>query len=331
MTSEAKIVIASPASREANNGNWRTADRWSRFLRHRFDVEVCTVWTPAAHLPECMIALHARRSAGALATFAEACPNHARVLVLTGTDLYRDIGADATARRSLDLATHLVVLQDAGPDALEPRHRHKCRVIFQSAPALAPKAARKRTFDVVLVGHMRAEKDPLTPMRAISRLPDDSPLRLVHIGDALSDPYADAARALQACAWPSVSRYRWLGGRAHGETRRRIAEAQAMIVSSIIEGGANVIVEAVTSHVPVIASRIQGNIGMLGGDYVGYFTPGDDAGLARLLDRISRDSAFLAHLRAQCEERAPLFDPKREATEVERLVDDALAHSRSSR
>ncbi|HLX28117.1 MAG TPA: selenoneine biosynthesis selenosugar synthase SenB [Casimicrobiaceae bacterium] len=331
MTAEAKLVIVSPASRDANNGNWRTADRWSHFLRRRFDVEVCMVWTTAAHPPECMIALHARRSAGALATFAEACPNHARVLVLTGTDLYRDIGADATARRSLDLATHLVVLQDAGLDALQPRHRDKCRVIFQSALALAPNAPRKRTFDVILVGHMRAEKDPSTPMRAMLQLPDDSPLRLVHIGDALSDQYADAARALQARTWSSVRRYRWLGGRAHGETRRRIARAQAMIVSSIIEGGANVIVEAVTSHVPVIASRIPGNIGMLGADYDGYFAPGDDAALARLLDRITRDSEFLMHLRAQCEERAPLFDPNREAMEVERLVDDALSYSRSSR
>ncbi|HJU22111.1 MAG TPA: glycosyltransferase, partial [Casimicrobiaceae bacterium] len=240
-------------------------------------------------------------------------------------------GVDVTARRSIDLATHLVVLQGAGRDALEPRHRDKCRVIFQSAPALAPGNQRKRTFDVILVGHMRAEKDPLTPMRAISRLPHDSPLRLIHIGDALSDEYAEAARAMQARTWPSVQRYRWLGGRAHGETRRRIAAAQAMIVSSVMEGGANVIVEAVTSHVPVIASRIPGNIGMLGADYDGYFAPGDDAELARLLDRIARDTAFLMRLRAQCEERAPLFDPSREAMEVERLVDDALAHSRSSR
>jgi len=315
------LLIVSPASRAANNGNWRTADRWSRFLRARYHVDVVTGWTADAPPPDCMFALHARRSAAALASFAEAHPDRARVLVLTGTDLYRDIAVDPSATRSLDLATHLVVLQDAGHEAIDPRHRDKCRVIYQSAPARTAAVRRTRTFDVVLVGHMRAEKDPLTPMRALQRLPADSSVRLVHIGDALDDAYARAARELQA----ATSRYRWLGARAHGETRRRIAQAQAMVVSSVIEGGANVIVEAVTSGVPVVASRIPGNIGMLGAAYDGYFTPGDDLGLAALLARMASDPSFRAHLAAQCATRAPLFDPAREAVEVNRVADDAVA------
>lgn len=319
-----KLVIVSPALRQANNGNWHTANRWSRFLRRRFDVDLCAAWAPGGVTPHCMIALHARRSAAALAAFAEACPDRPRVLVLTGTDLYRDIAADAIARQSLDRATHLVVLQEAALDALEPGFRRKCRVIHQSAPALSPGTPRKRSFDVILVGHMRAEKDPLTPMRALLQLPAASAVRLIHIGEALGDEYARAARELHAHAWPSLRRYRWLGGRAHGETRRRIAQAQAMLISSVMEGGANVIVEAVTAGVPVIASRIAGNVGMLGRDYDGYFAPGDDAGLARLLDRVSRDAPFLAHLHSQCRARAPLFDPAREDADVNRLADDAL-------
>ena len=330
MNARPKIVIVSPARREANNGNWRTAERWSRFLRRRFDVGIANVWGPAQGIVQCMIALHARRSAGSLANFFEACPNHPRILVLTGTDLYRDIGESAVARRSLDLATHLVVLQDAAPQMLDDAHRAKCRVIYQSAIARAPGRAGGRTFDVIQVGHMRAEKDPLTPMRAITRLSADSPLRLTQIGEALSDECAQAALAMQDRAWPSVRRYRWLGARPHGETRRRIASARAMIVSSVIEGGANVIVEAVTSGVPVIASRIAGNVGMLGAGYDGYFAPGDDAELARLLDRVTRDVEFLARLREQCEARAPLFDPQREAADVVRLVDDALGVAHAS-
>jgi len=324
-SSQATVAIVTPASRAANNGNWRTANRWSRFLRERFDVAVCTQGTPATASAHCMIALHARRSASALAAFAETCPGRPRVLVLTGTDLYRDIGIDASARHSLDLATHLVVLQEAALNALESRHRGKCRVIYQSASPRKPGTPAKRTFDVICVGHMRAEKDPLTPMRALLRLPADSPVRLIHIGEALSDPYARAARELQAHPWPGVPRYRWLGGRAHGQTRRHIGDARAMIVPSVIEGGANVIVEAVTSGVPVVASRISGNVGMLGRDYDGYFMPGDDAQLARLLDRISHDAPFLASLRSQCAARAHLFAPARENADVNCLVDDALA------
>ena len=319
-----RITIVSPALRAANNGNWRTAWRWSRFLRPRFDVEVCSELT-AASSPQCLIALHARRSAEAVARQADASPDSPRVLVLTGTDLYRDLpAADAAARRSLDLATHLVVLQEAALDALEPAHRRKCRVIYQSAPRLAPGRTRSRTFDLVLVGHMRPEKDPATPMRAIVRLESDSKVRLIHIGDAMTDEYARAARELMNRTWPSMQRYRWLGSLTHPQTRRWIRDAHAMVISSVMEGGANVVVEAVVCKVPVLASRVQGNVGMLGPDYDGYFPAGDDEALARLIDRVSREPEFLIHLRRQCTARAPLFDPARESAEVNRLVDEAL-------
>jgi len=94
-----------------------------------------------------------------------------------------------------------------------------------------------------------------------------------------------------------------------------------------MEGGANVIVEAVTAGVPVLASRISGNIGMLGRDYEGYFPVGDDRTLAKLLEQASRSDRFLARLRAQCAKRAPLFTPARERREVVRLVTEAN-HSR---
>jgi len=325
-----KVIIISPALRQANNGNWHTAYRWSRFLRDRWDVNILSDWSAGRdhEQPQCMVALHARRSAAVIAKFAEAYPDRPLVLVLTGTDLYRDIGTDESARRSLELATELVVLQEAGLEALEPRHRRKCRVIYQSAPFLKPGAPSQRTFDVILVGHMRAEKDPLTPMRALRRLPADSPVRLIHIGEALNEEYARAAHELQAFAWPSVQRYRWLGGRTHGETRQRIRRARVMVISSVMEGGANVIIESVTAGVPVVASRMSGNIGMLGGDYGGYFTVGDDRELAALLERISHDADFLERLRRQCAQRAPLFDPAREEAEVRRLLDDALANRR---
>jgi putative glycosyltransferase (TIGR04348 family) len=318
-----KVTIVSPALRAANNGNWRTAHRWSRILRTHFDVELCSEWTPRT-TPQCLIALHARRSADAVERHAEALPDCPRVVVLTGTDLYRDLPTDVSAQRSLHLATHLIVLQDAGLDAIEPVHRPKCRVIYQSAPLLAPGTPCTRTFDLVLVGHMRAEKDPATPMRAITRLPAASNVRLIHIGEALSDEYAQAARELMTRTWPSVPRYRWLGRRTHHETRRQIRNARAMIISSVMEGGANVIVEAVTCGVPVLASRIPGNVGMLGADYEGYFALGDDEALARLMERASREGDFLARLRRQCAARAPLFEPAREWADVNRLVEEAL-------
>lgn len=321
------MVIISPALHKANNGNWRTASRWCGFLEDDFDVSVAGEWPddpPGAAPPDCLVALHARRSAPSIARFAQACPGRPLVVVLTGTDLYRDIRDDASARRSLDLATHLVVLQEEGLAELEPAHRAKCRIVYQSAAAGQPEPAAADTFDIVLVGHMRAEKDPLTPMRAIALLPDASRVRLVHIGGALDDEYQQAALALEGRDWPGPPRYTWLRNLPHAETLHRIRRAHAMVVSSVMEGGANVIIEAVASGVPVLASRIPGNVGMLGRDYAGYFPPGDVGALAALLARVERDAGFLDALRQQCAARAPLFSPARERDGVIQLVTDAL-------
>jgi len=318
-----RVIIVSPALKKANNGNWRTAHRWSQFLRARCHVEIASDWRvdEDRRRDACwLIALHAGRSASAVQRFADAHPSRPLIVVLTGTDLYRDLHIDAAARRSLDLATQLVVLQEAGLDELQPEHRAKCRVIYQSARALPPGTPNRHTFDVIMVGHLRPEKDPQTPMRALAGLPDDSAVRLIHIGEALDEDLLRAARELQDHPWPSIRRYRWLGGRAHGETRQRIRRARALVISSTMEGGANVIVEAVTSGVPVIASRISGNVGMLGRDYDGYFAVGDVGGLSALLTRASADESFLNHLRQQCAQRAPLFAPAREAAEVNALI-----------
>jgi len=319
------VIIISPALRNANNGNWHTAHRWSRFLGERYRVSLATEWRGpgAGASAECMIALHARRSADSIARFAQLQAGRPLIVVLTGTDLYRDIRSDASARRSLELATRLVVLQDEGMNELSPELRRKCRVIYQSASHLSRGTPSRRTFDAVLVGHMRTEKDPLTPMRALDRLPPDSRVRLIHIGDALDEEYLRAARQLQARVWPTLRRYVWLGNRPRAETRQRIRRSHVMVISSVMEGGANVVVEAVTAGVPVLASRISGNVGMLGRDYAGYFPAGDDEALGALLERASRDARFLARLRAQCARRARLFSPARERREVVRLLAQA--------
>jgi hypothetical protein len=107
--SKPPVVIVSPALAAANNGNWHTASRWQRFISAAAQVDVRLHWEgkPA----QALIALHARRSADSIERFRIAHPNLPLALVLTGTDLYRDIGMDEAARRSLRHASHLVVLQ----------------------------------------------------------------------------------------------------------------------------------------------------------------------------------------------------------------------------
>jgi putative glycosyltransferase (TIGR04348 family) len=319
------ILIVSPASARENNGNWQTASRWLRFLRTRYRVEVASGWTPDSGrpAPDLLVALHARRSAAALAAFRAAFPERPALLVLTGTDLYRDIHTDAAARASLDLASSLVVLQPRGLDELATEHRAKAHVIYQSAPRLRPH--RAASADIVMVGHLRAEKDPLTYMRA-AQLTDAPGVRLLHLGAALDPQLAAAARATEQ----RTTRYRWLGPLPHTAARRRLRRCHAMAITSAMEGGANVIIEAVTSGVPVLASDIGGNRGMLGEDYLGFFPPGDAPALARLIERSVLDAAFHARLRRQCAARVRLFSPEAERALLLDLVDNLLLHDYGS-
>ena len=319
------IVLVSPAMREANNGNWHTAQRWSNFLSGHCDTALVKSWPPAggcsaaALPPQAMIALHARRSAQSIQAWAKTCPKKPLIVVLTGTDLYRDIQHDADAQKSLALASHLVVLQEAGLQALPEQWRSKARVIFQSAPALRPASKSSQRFRAVMVGHLRAEKDPLTFMQVAAQVRDQA-IYFDQIGDALDPEFAERAAETHR----QNPHYRWLGGLPRAATRQRIKRAHVLVNCSVMEGGAHVVLEAVQSGTPVLASRISGNVGMLGADYGGYFPVGDAGALARLVRRCAAEPEFLALLRAQCNRRAPLFAPDAEQRHVLNLVLSAI-------
>ena len=321
-----RIVIVSPVLADANNGNWQTAQRW-RTLLAPHDVRIVKQWPDAeaqSALPDqVMLALHARRSAASVAAWAERQAADARGLavVLTGTDLYRDIQSDPAARQSLALASQLVVLQANGPAALPAELQAKTRVIFQSSAALPTvnKPLVQTQLRAVMVGHLRAEKSPQTLFTAARLLQAEPTLFIDHIGEALDPALGQAAQAT-AAACPN---YRWLGTQPHKATRRHIQRAHVLVHTSLMEGGAHVVMEAVLSGTPVLASRIPGNVGMLGDDYAGYFEPGDADGLAQLL-RHCRHAGddWLAQLRVQCALRAPLFNPESERAALHQLVHD---------
>jgi putative glycosyltransferase (TIGR04348 family) len=319
MKSPPSVAIISPALASANNGNWHTARRWARCLAAVARVRIEQEWRGAG--ADCLIALHARRSATSIAAFAARYPRCPLIVVLTGTDLYRDIAIDAAAQRSLALATRLVVLQAEGVRALPPEYAAKTTVIYQSARPLRPGRRSRRHFDLVLVGHMRPEKDPLTALRALRQLPADLRLRLFHIGGELDPALAAEVRALGA----SEPRYRWLGPLSQAATRQRLKRCHLLLLPSLMEGGANVLIEAVTSGVPVLGSDIPGNRGMLGTDYPGWFPPGSAAGLAELIVSATRDPDFYARLSGGCAERVCLFSPAQECAAVCNLLENEVS------
>ncbi len=323
-----RVLIISPAVANANNGNWQTARRWSRMLRPAFHITVAQAWNGEPF--DVMLALHARRSADSIAAWAQAQGVTATArglgVVLTGTDLYRDIQTDAMAQASLRFAKHLVVLQECGPDALQHTLRHKVRVIFQSAGSRKPVQKTRQHLRAVMVGHLRDEKSPQTLFEAARILKDSPDILIDHIGESLDASLGNQARAT-AAACPG---YRWLGGLSHETTRRHIQRAHLLVHTSRMEGGAHVIMEAVCSGTPVLASRIAGNVGMLGEDYPGYFAHGNAQGLADLLVRCREDQAapapntLYAKLEDRCARRVPLFAPETERAALTRLVHDLL-------
>jgi len=338
-----RVVIVSPALADANNGNWQTARRWQQMLAPQYAVRIVRQWPDAAasDADRVLLALHARRSAASASAWAAARGTadsaQGLAVVLTGTDLYRDIHANGEALQSLHLAQQLVVLQECGPASLPEALRRKARVMFQSTSARQALPKSHKQLRAVMVGHLREEKSPETLWAAARMLKDDNALFIDHIGDALDTALGEEARATAA----ACPQFRWLGGLAHEATRRRIQRAHLLVHASRMEGGAHVVMEAVRSGTPVLASRIDGNVGMLGHDYTGYFEWGDAAGLAALLRRCRKSQSegqsrqndpgspmnqvaspgnLLAHLGAQCAQRAGLFAADTECAALRQLV-----------
>ncbi len=308
-----------PAGPKLRNGNRVTAARWARFLR-QLGHEVLLEESWGGGEPDLMIALHARRSHPSIRRYAAAHPDRTLIVDLTGTDLYRDVRSDEAARESLELATALIALQEKGPEELEPRHRAKARVIYQSAEPVMRPPPVKKYFDVCVIGHLRDEKDPFRAALAARLLPPTSRIRVTHTGRPYDEEFAERAR-LEASENP---RYIWLGEVPRWKARRLLARSRLLAQTSVMEGGANVVSEALASGVPVISSDIPGNVGMLGADYPGYYPVGDEDALARLLYRAERDETLYEKLLAGCEARRHLVLPRREKEALGRVVEEIV-------
>jgi len=310
-----KIALITPAAANSRYGNRNTAVRWAQLLRELgHQVGVQQHWNGRS--ADVLLALHARRSHDSIVRFAERYPERPLLLALTGTDLYRDIHTDANAQESLELATRMVVLQDMGLRELPPRLRRKTQVIYQSCETILRQPPLKSCFEIVISGHLREEKDPFCGAAAMKYLPAGSRIRLTHIGGA-----RDPALAAEARRWMKREpRYVWLGELARPHALATLARARAMLLSSRMEGGANVISEALTARVPVIASKISGNVGMLGRGYRGYYPVSDARALAKLLHRIETNAEFLTALRTQCAGRRKLISVAQEKRGLKMLL-----------
>ena len=264
-----------------------------------------------------MVALHAWRSADAIARFAQDDPDRPLVVALTGTDAYHFIDSHPeTTLRSIALAHRLVGLHDLIAETVPPEHRGKVRVIYQSARPIGVRRPTKRGFLACVAGHLREEKDPLRPALAVRDLPPESRLRVDQYGAAHTPDWATAAEQEMAVN----RRYHWHGEVPQHRLRQVYGRAHLLVLPSRMEGGANVISEAVVAGLPVIASRIAGSIGLLGPDYPGYYPVEDARALRGLLMRAESDPAYYQSLEVACAGRRHLFTPEAERAAWEALL-----------
>ena len=315
MNIKPSIEIVTPAPEGSLHGNRITALRWQDFLeRLGYAVQVTESWSGAD--TAMLIALHAYRSHSSIMEFHKKHPDKPIVLMLTGTDLYRDMADHGEVIRSMEVADALIVLQSAALESIPLQLRHKGQVIYQSVPVdIAPSIASP-DFQVTVIGHLREEKDPFCIARSLPLIPADSEISVIHLGMAMNEQMELSARGYTE----NLERYQWIGEVSHADALKILSQSRLMVISSRMEGGAHVVSEAIALGIPVIASNIPGNRGLLGDDYLGYYPVGNEAALASLLYRCEMAPDFYAALKKQIDVRSDLISPKREMQSIQELM-----------
>lgn len=312
-----RICLVTTAATSSIIGNSITAARWARILRHLgHDVSVLQDYSTGRF--DLLVALHAFKSWKSIRKFHSENPGCPIIVALTGTDVYDKIHVSAKARESLETASRLVVLQPEALEQLSPRLRRKTVVIYQSLPVSKKAVKRlKRCFEICVIANLRSVKDPLRTAYAAGLLPATSKIKISHIGAALDNSFAGRAIKEESVNY----RYRWLGKMPRWKTQSILRRSRLLVLTSKMEGGANVVSEAIVSSVPVISTRISGSIGMLGDEYPGYFPYGDTRSLAKLLHRAECDTDFYNELKLLCKNKRKLFRPANEVKAWRELLE----------
>lgn len=308
------IVVAAP--RGSRTGNRVTAVRWAGLLRalgHRVQVQTSYSGQPF----DAFLGLHAVKCAEAVAEFKRLHPTRPALIALTGTDVFQDGSTAAVLDATLARADRILALQTDIARHIAAEFRLKVRVIFQSfTPPTDLPTPRPDLFEVCVLGHLRAVKDPFLAAKAVRGLPAESRVRVVHIGGALSPEYAEQAKAEQA----ANPRHEWLGELSRADAVRTLARCRLLVMTSRSEGGPSAVSEAIACGVPVLSTPTSGVLGLLGDEYPGYFPVGDCAALKGLLLRCESDADFLAELRTACDALRPLLTPTAERRSWQALL-----------
>jgi len=319
-----KVCVASPYPLSELKGNSVTTRRFVSILREG------GIEARASHLyddcpADVLISLHAVKGAPAIFDYRAKVANGLVIVLITGTDLYESLPRGSeVGNRALREADRIVVVQEAAIARLPEAFQEKAVVVPNSLDPMGIRANPEvPPFAISVVGHPRPVKRPFLTIEAVAKNPAWNDVEVWQIGEAL-----DENSRIVAGKWAQKDpRSRWFGGLPREEALQLMAMSSLTVNSSVLEGGANAILEAMTIGVPVLASRIEGNQGLLGEGYPGYF---DEGKLEQVLEAIINRRVDLkgwAHLATQ---RLPLFSREKEsACWLELLKDLNYQHESS--
>lgn len=315
------IILITPAPPGSRAGNRATAERWGRLLESAGH-HVTIVAEYHGESCDLFIALHAWRSHEAIVRCRAQHPNIPLIVVLTGTDIYdHQYRFPDVTHESMALADCLICLHHRVGQDIPEHFTQKLTTVLQSADAPeTPSSPEKKGFVICVIGHLRDEKDPLRAALAARLLPETSTIRVINAGKAHTPEWEQKALAEQ----DANPRFQWLGEVDKSAIQGLMTRSRAMVISSVMEGGANVLSEACRAGLPVIASDISGNVGLLGDDYPGYFPAGNDTELARMLQQAEDSPGFLGELEGRVRVLAGCFTPQAEQAALLAAVERAM-------
>ena len=314
-----RIIQVTPSAQTSKSGNRTTANRWARIFRS-LGHSVSTITDYDDRSADMMVAIHAWRSARAIERFKALYPEKPLVVCLAGTDINEFIHSHPKPTlKSMELADAMVCLHDLVKEITPISLQSKLHVIFQSAkPLIGPRRFSDRNFNICVISHLREIKDPMRTALAVRTVPNQSKIKVTHLG--MAHDGRSSAKAIREMK--QNPRYVWKGEVLGWQVRQELKRSHLMVISSRAEGGANVISEAVVAGVPVIASKIDGNVGLLGKNYRGYYPVGNTRELRKVILKAEKDKVFFQSLTKQCNSIKSKFTAEREQKSWAELINN---------
>jgi glycosyltransferase involved in cell wall biosynthesis len=208
----------------------------------------------------------------------------------------------AMSRLCVRLPRVLVANSEAALTSLQhhgiPRHRLRMLPNVIDLDAFTPSAGRRerKPFTVVAIGRLSAQKRFDRALRVFARFQAaaTTDVRLVIAGAGSEAP-----------ALATLTRELGLGQRVTftgplADVRPLLAEADCLLLTSDYEGTPNVILEAMASARPVVATAVGGVDALVEAEETGLLAePDDEASLSAALTRLVKDPRLCARLGRQ--------------------------------